>query len=130
MKTYKIITTLIQGAILFSVVILSGCTGVPMKTANLNEGEYTIIGHGEATATGIMLFNVIPIKQNNRFVRAQNAAIKSKGGDAMINTQIKESWFWAYILNGYKTTVSGDIVKLNKNKYSDNPLETSPIHHH
>ena len=110
MNIYKIIIIII----LFSAGILAGCTGLPMKTANLNKDEYTVIGHGEGTATGIMLFNVIPIKQNDRFVRAQNIAIKSKGGDAMINTQAQEKWFWAYILNGYKTTVSGDIVKLKK----------------
>ena len=50
-----------------------------------------------------MLFQFIPIGQNNRFSRAQNAAIERNGGDAMINTQVQESWFWAWVLNGYKT---------------------------
>ena len=109
MDTHKVIAT-----VLLSAGIIVGCSGVPMRTQNLNKDEYTVIGQGEATATGIMLFQVIPIGQNNRFVRAQNAAIKSKGGDAMINTQVQESWFWAWVLNGYKTTVSGDIVKLNQ----------------
>ena len=101
--------------ILLSAGILIGCTGAPMKTQNLNEGEYTVIGRGEGSATGIMLFQFIPIGQNDRFVRAQNAAIQSSGGDAMINTQVEERWFWAWVLNGYKTTVSGDIVKTNQN---------------
>ena len=104
---------LTAGAFL-AAAILSGCAGTPMKTQQLNSDEYTVVGHGEATATGIMLFNFIPIQQNSRFVRAQKAAIESKNGDAMINTQVQENWFWAYVLNGYKTTVSGDVVKLNK----------------
>jgi len=98
--------------ILLSVVMLGGCTGVSMKTQSLNESEYTVIGPGHATATGIMLFQFIPIQQNDRFVRAQNAAIASRGGDAMINVEVQEDWFWAWILNGYQTTVSGDVVKL------------------
>ena len=98
---------------LLTVGLLAGCTGTPMKVENLDEDDYTVIGKGQATATGIMLFQVIPIQQNDRFVRAQRAAIKSKGGDAMINTEVKENWFWAWVLNGYQTTVSGDIVKLN-----------------
>ncbi|MGY1445617.1 hypothetical protein IF690_04870 [Pseudomonas sp. SK3(2021)] len=94
------------------VLVLAGCTGTAMKTQQLDSSQYTVIGHSEATATGIMLFGVIPIRQNNRFVRAQTAAIQAKGGDAMINTQIQENWFWAWVLSGYTTKVSGDVVKL------------------
>ncbi len=93
---------------------VAGCTGTAMKTQNLDPSQYTVIGHGEGKATGIMLFQIIPIQQNDRFVRAQNAAIKSRGGDALINTQVQENWFWAWVLNGYTTTVSGDVVKLKR----------------
>lgn len=103
----KVIATL-----LFALAI-TGCTGTPMKTQNLDNEQYTVVGHSQASATGLLLFGVIPIRQNNRFVRAQNAAIKAKGGDALINTQVQENWFWAWVLTGYTTTVSGDVVKLN-----------------
>ncbi|SCZ30762.1 MULTISPECIES: hypothetical protein [Pseudomonas] len=93
-------------------VVLAGCTGTPMNTRHYDSSQYTVIGHSEATATGLMLFGVIPIRQNSRFVRAQEAAIQAKGGDAMINTQIQENWFWAWVLSGYTTKVSGDVVKL------------------
>ena len=59
-----------------------------------------------------MLLGVIPIGQNNRFVRAQDAAIKAKGGDALINTQVQEKWFWAWVLNGYTPKISGVVIKL------------------
>ena len=108
MKVVKVLST-----ILLSSVILVGCSGTSMKTQNLDESEYTVIGPGSATATGIMLFNFIPIQQNDRFVRAQNAAIATQGGDALINVEVQEDWFWAWVLNGYQTTVSGDVVKLN-----------------
>jgi hypothetical protein len=93
-------------------LVLAGCTGAPMKTQQLDSSQYTVIGHSEGSATGIMLLGMFPIQQNNRFVRAQTAAIKAKGGDALINTQVQESWFWAWVLNGYTTKVSGDVVKL------------------
>ncbi|MCQ6255490.1 hypothetical protein [Pseudomonas sp. Q11] len=92
---------------------LAGCTGTPMKTKQYDSSQYTVVGHSEAKATGLLLFGMIPIRQNNRFVRAQNAAILAKGGDAMINTQVQEDWFWAWVLTGYTTKVSGDVVKLN-----------------
>lgn len=110
-NTLKYSTRLIATAAF--VLSLSGCTGTAMKTENLEKTQYTVIGHSEASATGLLLFGVIPIQQNNRFVRAQTAAIKAKGGDALINTQVQENWFWAYVLTGYTTTVSGDVVKLN-----------------
>ncbi|MDB6143913.1 MAG: lipoprotein [Pseudomonas sp.] len=101
-----------MSASLLLVMAISGCTGTPMKTEHLDSSQYTVIGHSEAKATGLMLFGLIPIQQNNRFVRAQSSAIQAKGGDAMINTQVQENWFWAWILSGYTTTVSGDVVKL------------------
>lgn len=93
-------------------LVLAGCTGAPMNTQHYDSNQYTVVGHSEASATGMLLFGVIPIRQNSRFVRAQDAAIKAKGGDAMINTQVQENWFWAWVLTGYTTTVSGDVVKL------------------
>ncbi len=101
-------------ATLLATAAIAGCTGTPMKTQTYSPDQYTVIGHSEGKATGLMLLGVIPIQQNNRFVRAQDAAIKAKGGDALINTQVQEKWFWAWVLNGYTTTVSGDVVKLNK----------------
>lgn len=91
---------------------LAGCTGVPMSVPHYDSSQYTVLGHSEASATGLMVIGFIPVQQNNRFVRAQNAAIKAKGGDALINVQVQEKWFWAYVLNGYTTTVSGDVIKL------------------
>lgn len=91
---------------------LAGCTGTAIKSPHYDSNQYTVLGHSEASATGLMLFGLIPIRQNNRFVRAQNAAIQAKGGDAMINTQVQENWFWAWVLSGYTTTISGDVVKL------------------
>lgn len=93
-------------------LVLAGCTGTPMKTQQYDSSQYTVMGHSEASATGLMLLGFIPIRQNDRFVRAQTAAIQAKGGDALINTQVQEKWFWAYVLNGYTTTVSGDVIKL------------------
>ncbi|CAM3839991.1 hypothetical protein CCOS865_02447 [Pseudomonas reidholzensis] len=94
-------------------LVLAGCTGAPIKSTQYDSSQYTVLGHSEASATGLMLFGIIPIRQNSRFVRAQNAAIKAKGGDALINTQVQENWFWAWVLSGYTTTISGDVIKLN-----------------
>ena len=53
---------------------LAGCTGTPMKTQQYDSTQYTVVGHSEAKATGLLLFGLIPIQQNNRFVRAPAGA--------------------------------------------------------
>ena len=95
-------------------VVLAGCTGTPMTSTHYDSSQYTVLGHSEGSATGLMLLGVIPIRQNTRFVRAQEAAIAAKGGDALINTEVQEKWFWAYVLSGFTTKVSGDVIKLKK----------------
>ncbi|BCX69238.1 MULTISPECIES: hypothetical protein [Pseudomonas] len=106
----KYLSKVVAGAL--AGLVLAGCSSAPMNTRQYDSNQYTVLGHSEASATGLMLFGVIPIRQNSRFVRAQDEAIKAKGGDAMINTQVQERWFWAWVLNGYTTQVSGDVIKL------------------
>ena len=98
--------------LLLASMTISGCSSVPLVISTpAPDQKYEVLGEGYGQATGIMLFNIIPIMQNQRFVRAYNAAVQSKGGDRLINLTIKEQWFWAYIMNGYITSVSGTVVK-------------------
>jgi len=95
------------------IAFLAGCAGVPVQMTSpaVDSSKYEILGEGSGSATGIMLFQFIPIKQNKRFERAYNDAINSMGGDKLLNPVISERWFWAYVLNGYITTVTGTVVK-------------------
>ena len=103
--------------ILFSAglgLLAAGCFTQPLTFPTVEKvttTKYTVLGEGQGEATGIMLFQLIPIGQNERYVRAYDAAVKSKGGDALINPTIDENWFWGYILNGYQTRVKGTVIK-------------------
>ena len=94
-------------------VILSGCSGQSYTFADIevDPERYEILGQGEETATGIMLLHFIPISHNNKIKRAIEKIKNDKHGDELIKITIKESWFWAYILNGYKVQVSGTVIK-------------------
>jgi len=91
--------------------LATGCVSKPLKIETRTGSNYEELGEGQGSATGIMLFNFIPIRQNERFVRAYEAAVKSKGGDALLNPEISERWFWAYMLNLYRTTVRGTVIR-------------------
>ncbi len=95
------------------VLFMFGCSSVPMRIPAVGT-EYEVLGEGEGSATGIMLFQFIPIGQNDRFERAYHYAVESKGGDALMDSVVTENWFWAYILNGYTTTVKGTVIKYKK----------------
>jgi hypothetical protein len=92
-----------------------GCASDPLKISTLQnktlDKDYQVLGPGEGGAVGIMLFDLIPIGQNSRFERAYEEAVKSKGGDRLIDPVITENWFWAVVLNGYITKISGTVVK-------------------
>ncbi|MGA2332478.1 MAG: hypothetical protein ABSG75_12020 [Syntrophales bacterium] len=106
-----------QAVILLAVIFIStvGCASSPLRMPTPNtlvpNTDYQILGEGEGEATGIMLFQFIPIGQNDRFELAYERAVKSKGGDRLIDPVITEKWFWAWILNGYTTKVKGTVVK-------------------
>jgi hypothetical protein len=106
MKTPKIIPLTCLWA-----VLAAGCASQPLKIPSLANRNYEVLGEGKGSATGLMLFDVIPIGQNERFVRAYEAAVKSKNGDALLDPEISEHWFWGYILNGYSTEITGTVIK-------------------
>ena len=102
---------LIAFAVLLLVAV--GCKGMPTKidTPPKQAGEEEM-GPAEGRAVGIMLFNLIPIKQNNRFDRAYAAALAAHpGAKRLVDIQIKENWFWAVILNGYRFEITGTAVR-------------------
>ncbi len=99
--------------------MLTACTSTPLRMqalqANQVEGkDYQVLGEAEGSSVGVMLFNIIPINQNDRFEKAYQEAVQSKGADLLLNPTIEERWYWAYLFNGYIFTVKGTAVKLAK----------------
>lgn len=95
------------------LTLLAGCTGHYYKVPNppVDMSKYEVVGAGSETATGIMLFNFIPIQQNNKIERATDSLMRTYGGDAVTDVQVRERWFWAWVLNGYKTDVQATILR-------------------
>jgi hypothetical protein len=101
--------------ILASVLLLtlSACSGqyYKLKQPEFNKSQYQDLGVASQTTTGIHLFGFIPIQLNDKLERAMNSAISSKGGDSMTNVEVRERWYWAYVLNIYKMDVTGTVLK-------------------
>ena len=98
---------------ILAIVLASGCSGAQyhMPKVELPTDRYEVLGESEGTAVGVHLFQLFPIKLNDKFGRAVDQAVAKRGGDALVDVTVQEGWFWAYILNGYRTTVRGTVVR-------------------
>ena len=94
--------------------VLSGCASMPTRIGVQSGKNYDIIGKGEGSAGGFMLLQFIPIAHNSKLQRAYDEAVQSRGGDDLINLVLKESWYWAYIGDGYRVHIEGDVIKYKK----------------
>ena len=100
--------------ILISLFVLFqiGCAGqqysLPLPD---NKSNYDTIATDSVTATGVHLFGIIPINLNNKVERATETLKAKYNGDAVTNVSVQERWYWAYILNIYKTEVTATVLK-------------------
>jgi hypothetical protein len=91
----------------------AACVGntYSVPTPAYDAAKYDVVGDAATTKTGIMLLQLIPIGQNNKIERAMQLLMKEKGGDALTDVKIRESWFWAYVLNGYSVKIEAKVLK-------------------
>lgn len=100
------IRTIVGIAIIAS--ICSGCAGTkvyfadaPLDNLDLSRG-YKV----KASASGLHLFNLIPLGVNNRQVRAYERLKKEAGDDYITDIQIQDSWKFVFIGVSYGTTLT------------------------
>ena len=112
MKKYEMMRKLILMTIIGAS--LTGCVSDPLKFPKCDMTNAKVLGESEGSSVGIMLFGLLPINQNTRFVNAYEEAIFKLGGTCLTDPVIEERWFWAYLFNGYIFKVKGTVVKENK----------------
>jgi len=95
------------------ILFLAGCTAVPQKLSTPVAPESVQeLGYGSCKKCSFILIGVIPIKFSSMTTRAYECVVEEKAGDALINPEIKESYFWIpYAGQIFCTTVSGTVVK-------------------
>ncbi len=87
---------------LFSLLLLllaSGCAhtpgGIAASTMPIDGRNYMVLGPAKATSTAVYLFNFLPVSGSSSLRDAKNAAIRSRGADALIDVTAEAySQFW------------------------------------
>ena len=94
------------------VAAAGACKGMPLNLNDPKQPNEVVVGQVDGKSTGIMLFGFVPIGQNERFQVAYDRALaKAPGATRIADVTVQENWFWAFILDGFTTTVSGTAVK-------------------
>lgn len=101
--------SLLLGVLLLLATTACHSTQVRIPTAPIGPNEKSL-GPTEGHSTGFMILQVIPVKQNERFVEAYNQAVAKAGGNRLTDVTISERWWWGYVLNGYNFKVQGTAV--------------------
>jgi hypothetical protein len=94
------------GAVLVLATTACHSTPLTIPSGPIGPNEQRL-GMGEGSSTGLMLFQFIPINQNDRFVEAYRQALAQSGGTRLVDITVEERWFWAWVLNGYIFHVKG-----------------------
>lgn len=82
------------GIVLAAPVLVVGCSSAQFVVAPEPPKQYESIGPAEGSACGVLLFDFIPIRTNSRSERAYREALTRSHGTALIDTRIRERWYF------------------------------------
>ncbi len=90
---------------------LAGCASDPMLVGPRVPDPYRVIGPVDASACGFLLFDCIPVRMNRRPERAYREALALWQGKALIDTEVRERWYYVGIGELLCTDIKGTAVQ-------------------
>jgi len=99
------------------LVLAGGCAmmpgGIAASTTPIDGRAYTNLGRKVQTDSRIYLLGLIPVSGANTTRDAIDKAVRSKGGDAMINVSVETYGQYWVLFTRYTTRVEGDVIRFN-----------------
>ena len=96
------------------ILLLTGCSSMitisPSTTPITENDTYTKLGRTAGSSGGVLIIGMFPIFSNDPAGAARDKAIKSSGGNALIEVAMEENAIPLGIVNIYWTTVEGTAV--------------------
>jgi len=105
-----------------AVAACAACTSglVKIHTLPMQPNEQ-VLGEAEGSASGVMLFQLLPLGQNTKLERAQAEAMaKFPNANRLVDLTMEESWFWFYFGSCYSVSITGTAVGAK-------PIEEKPV---
>ena len=92
--------------------LLVGCSSTDARLVSSLPEKPTKLGPAQGTASGVLIFGVIPIGINSRTERAYEDALKSVPGSTMLSdVTLDELWLYFGIVLFQQVTITGEAVK-------------------
>jgi hypothetical protein len=94
-----------------SIIFCIGCAGTPIKIGVIDQQfdsskiDFTKPHMISASASGFLLFTVVPISLNDRQDTAYCKLLVKAGSDYITDVKIKESWTYAFFGTIYTTEI-------------------------
>ncbi len=117
----KILNKTIVGLATLACLILSGCSGTPIRfgddvkrKVNLANVDFTRGEKISASASGFQLLLLIPIEINSRHQRAYQDLRSQAEGYYLTDIKITESWTYAFVGTIYTTKLQATAYPYKK----------------
>ena len=100
------------------LVVMAGCAmrpgGVTSSTTPIEGRKYVNLGRAVQTDSRVYLLGFIPVSGANYTRDAIDKAVRSRGGDAMIDVTVEGfSQFWI-LWTRFATRVEGDVIRFER----------------
>ena len=82
-----------------------------MRVGPRPPSAYSVVGPARGGACGVLLFGLIPINVNDRTRRAYEQAVANGNGTALVDTEIRDRWYYLYIGEMLCTDVQGTAIR-------------------
>lgn len=92
--------------------LLVGCSSTDVRLVASPPEKPIKLGPAQGTASGVLIFGVIPIGINSRTERAYEDALKSVPGSTVLtDVTLDELWLYFGIVLFQQVTITGEAVK-------------------
>src|SRR5262245_28820766 len=92
-------------------LLAGACSSPAVRVGPLPRPDYRTIGPARGGAGSTLLFGFIPIGVNERTQRAYDRAVANGRGTALIDTQVRDRWYYIYVGELLCTDVEGTAVE-------------------
>ena len=102
-----------RAAALLLIATVAGCFSDRLTIAPQPPGTYTEIGPAKGLGCGLLVFNLIPFRVNDRAARAYAKALREASATALIDTTVEDRWYFAVIGTVVCTEIGGQAIRGN-----------------
>lgn len=116
MKTVQLLVSMAFAT--FMVIVMTGCVmmpgGITASTTPIEGRKYSSLGRTVGKDSRVYLLGVLPVSGANTTRDAVDTAVRSRGGDAMINVTVESYSQWWILFSKYTTRVDGEVIRFEQ----------------